>query len=143
MEERRFIVDNEKYSTIVTINSQVTHYYQNPQNVYVGKGDYTTFEEINEPIIPDALNNEEAKNLMQRFVDAKMLKEDWYPQNISCTEQALLAKAVCDRLKINDVWQVFASLWKIKPETLRSYFNKSLDQKKSIDFQDRIKILLG
>lgn len=136
-------MDNEKYSTIVTINSQVTHYYQNPQNVYVGKGDYTTFEEINEPIIPDALNNEEAKNLMQRFVDAKMLKEDWYPQNISCTEQALLAKYICDRLKIIEVWQVFGNLWNIKPETLRTYFNRALEQRKSLKFQEKIKEMIG
>ena len=54
-----------------------------------------------------------------------------------------LNKAVSNRLNINEVWQVFGELWNEKPETLRSYLNKALDQKKSLKFQDRLKNILG
>ena len=40
--------------------------------------------------------------------------------------------------KINEVWQVFGKLWDERPETLRGYLNKALDQKKSLDFQEKI-----
>ena len=58
---------------------------------------------------------------------------------ISGSEQALTARAVSERLGINDVWQVFGALWRVKPSTLRAYFNRALTQKKSLRFQDLLK----
>ena len=37
---------------------------------------------------------------------------------------------------------VFGQLWNEKPETLRSYLNKALEQKKSLEFQERLKNIL-
>ncbi len=93
--------------------------------------------------VPEKLKTEEVEELMEDLVDEGLLSEDWQPLNLSGTERALVAKAVCDRVKINEVWQVFGQLWGEKPETLRSYLNKALEQKKSLKFQDRLKNIIG
>ena len=89
--------------------------------------------------VPDKLKTEEAEGIMEDLVDAGILNEDWQPNNLSGAERALVAKAVCDRLEINETWQVFGKLWNEKSETLRAYLNKALAQRKSLKFQDRIK----
>lgn len=92
--------------------------------------------------VPDKLKTEEAEEIMEDLVDTGILDEDWQPNNLSGAERALVAKAVCDRLDINEIWQVFGKLWNEKPETLRAYLNKALAQRKSLKFQDRIKNIL-
>ena len=89
--------------------------------------------------VPERLKTEEAEELMEDLVDAGMLTEDWQPNGLSGPERALVAKAVCDRLEVNEVWQLFGQLWGEKPETLRAYYNKAMEQKKSLKFQDRLK----
>ena len=79
---------------------------------------------------------------MQDLVDAGILDENWQPVGLSCSERALVAKAVRDRLDLKEVWQLFGQLWSEKPETLRSYLNRALEQKKSLDFQERLKNIL-
>ncbi len=93
--------------------------------------------------VPERLKTEAAEELMEDLVDAGMLTEDWQPDGLSGTERALVAKAVCDRLEVNEVWQQFGQLWGEKPETLRAYYNKAMEQKKSLTFQDRLKNILG
>mgnify|MGYP006916073758 CR=1 FL=1 len=93
--------------------------------------------------VPEKLKTDEAEELMEDLVDEGLLSESWQPLNLSGTERALVAKAVCEHLHINEVWQVFGMLWGEKPETLRSYLNKALEQKKSLKFQDRLKNILG
>ena len=96
-----------------------------------------------EPGVPPAiLKTEEAAELMGYLVEAGMLNGVWQPIGLSGSERALVAKAVCDRLDIKEVWQVFGQLWNEKPETLRSYLNKALEQKKSLEFQERLKNIL-
>lgn len=92
--------------------------------------------------VPERLKTEEAEELMEDLVDAGMLTEDWQPNGLSGPERALVAKAVCDRLEVNEVWQLFGQLWGEKPETLRAYYNKAMEQKKSLKFQDRLKNIL-
>ena len=94
-------------------------------------------------VVPAVLKTEEAEELMGDLVEAGVLTEGWQPVGLSGSERALVAKAVCDRLDIKEVWQVFGQLWNEKPETLRSYLNKALDQKKSLAFQERLKNILG
>ena len=92
--------------------------------------------------VPDKLKTPEAENLMEALVDAGVLKEDWWPNGLSGTERALVAKAVSERIDLNEVWQVFGQLWNEKPETLRSYLNKALEQKKSLKFQEKLNHVL-
>ncbi len=93
--------------------------------------------------VPERLKTEEAEELMEDLVDAGMLTDDWQPNGLSGPERALVAKAVCDRLEVNEVWQLFGQLWGEKPETLRAYYNKAMEQKKSLKLQDRLKNILG
>ena len=92
--------------------------------------------------VPDKLKTPEAENLMGALVDAGVLNEDWQPNGLSGTERALVAKAVSERIDLNEVWQVFGQLWNEKPETLRSYLNKALEQKKSLKFQEKLNHVL-
>jgi hypothetical protein len=93
--------------------------------------------------VPERLATETARETMVLLVDAGLLSADWQPVGLSGAERGLVARAVCERLRIEEVWQVFGLLWNEKPETLRSYFNKALEQKKSLEFQDRLKNILG
>ena len=92
--------------------------------------------------LPDKLRWPEAEELMEDLVDAGLLTEDWQPKGLSGSERGLLAREVCTSLGINDVWQVFGKLWNEKPETLRSHLNKALDQKKSLQFQEKLKNII-
>jgi hypothetical protein len=92
--------------------------------------------------LPESLNTDEAKELMADLVDAGILTENWLPIRLSGTERALVAKAVSDRLEVNEVWQLFGQLWGEKPETLRAYYNKAMEQKKSLKYQDKLKNVL-
>lgn len=93
--------------------------------------------------MPACLTTKEAEQLMKDLVEEGILDENWQPKKLSGSERALVAKAVCERLCVNDVWRVFGQLWNEKPETLRAYFNKALEQKKSLDFQEKLKKILN
>ena len=93
--------------------------------------------------VPEALKSEEAQNLKKKLVDANLLTEDWQaPKKLSGPERALMARAICEYLEIKNVWQMFGRLWNENPETLRSYSNKAFDQKKTLEFQDKLKNIL-
>ena len=107
------------------------------------KADEQTKSEENDLVsLPPELQTEKARQLMESLVDAELLNEEWQPDGISNTEKALVAKMVADRLKINDVWQVFGKLWKMNPNSMRTYYNRAMDQRKSLEFQDRLKNIL-
>lgn len=92
--------------------------------------------------IPKQLQGEYAEKLKSNLMDAGMIDDDWQPCNLSNTEAALLARFISEKIKMNDVWRVFGTLWNLNPESLRCYFNRALDQKKSLPFQEKIKQLL-
>ena len=91
--------------------------------------------------IPKQLQGDYAEQLKSNLMDADIIDDDWQPCNLSNTEAALLARFISEKTHINDVWKEFGLLWDMKPKSLRNYFSKALDQKKSLDFQDKIKTL--
>lgn len=100
---------------------------------------------VHEPaqtLLPQQLQSPRAQQMQDRLVQAGLLDQMWQPTKLSGTQCSLLAKAICDRLGINDVWQIFGFLWKKKPESLRRSFYKALEQKKSIAFQDKLKTII-
>ena len=121
------------------VKNVTNNYYGAPQALEGEAGDMVVVDAHD---VPGRLQTDEAETLMERLVDAGLLTDDWQPDGLSGTERALAAKAVCERLRINEVWQVFGQLWNEKPETLRSYLNKALEQKKSLAFQDRLKNII-
>ena len=91
--------------------------------------------------IPKQLQGEYAEKLKRNLMDAGMIDVDWQTCNLSNTEAAILARYISEKTHINDVWKEFGLLWNMNPVTLRNYFNKALDQKKSLEFQEKIKAL--
>ena len=113
-------------------------------NNYYGTNNHQVSEPYCElQVLPKELNTEKAQIIKEKMVSAGMLDDNWQPLNLSGPESALLAKAIGDRLGIDYVWQVFGHLWNVNPYTLRSYFSRALYQKKSLDFQDKIKECLS
>lgn len=94
------------------------------------------------PVIPDALRTPEARSLMQRLADGQILDERWQPLNLSNAEKGILVQYLSGRLNIKNQWRDFAELWGMNPETLRRAASKALDQRKTLDFQERLKSLL-
>lgn len=130
-----------------TINVQGSYIdIHDNENVYlsvdkaeVRMGQQVTSDKGEKQTLPEVLMTEKAKEMMTKLVDADVLTDQWEPRKLSGAERALVARALSDRLGIADVWQVFGSLWDEKPQTLRSYFNKAYGQRKSLQFQDRLK----
>lgn len=135
-------MDKDRCTTIMHFNAPIMHYYDHPTNVYVGRGEYVEAEEVKEVEIPELLKTDEAKDVLGNFIYNRLLTEELQPIDLSKPEQAILARVISERLEIKDVWQVFGKLWQVRPETLRNYYNKALDQRKSLDFQDKLKNIL-
>ena len=129
--------------TIISINVHATGQYIAHVDQYYQQGKFAEAEEVKETDIPDVLKTEPAQQILDKLMKAGLLTEDWQPVDLSKPEQALLAKTICDRLEISDVWQVFGALWHVRTETLRTYFNRALDQRRSLDFQEKVKNILN
>ena len=95
-------------------------------------------EDLEQPI-PAQLITEEACELKEKLMEAGMIDENWQTINLSGSECALLAKKISEKLSIWDTWQIFGKLWDKNPHTLRSLLYRSQEQRKSLDFQDRLK----
>lgn len=132
---------NHLQPTVISVHASIGHYIAHVDNYYQ-QGKFVEAEEIGDVVPPEALQSPEAQKMLEKLIEAGMLGNDYQPTGISLAEQALLAKVVAEHLKIKDVWQVFGSLWNINPESLRAHFNRALDQRKSLDFQDKLKNIL-
>lgn len=75
----------------------------------------------------------------QQLTEAGLLDDDGQP-TVSRTEAALMADMVAQRLSIAQKWKLFEQLW--QRNNMRGDYNKALEQKKSLDFQERLKYIL-
>lgn len=91
--------------------------------------------------LPSGLDTQEAKDLIAVFVEHGWMDEQMQSP-LSNTQRAVVAMAISQRLAIRNVWSVFGKLWNIKPDHLRAYYNRALDQKRTLSFQDEIKAAL-
>ena len=55
----------------------------------------------------------------------------------------ILAFELARRLDIQNQWQVFATLWGTTPGTLRSAYNRAIEQQKTMLFIEKLKNVLG
>ena len=78
--------------------------------------------------------------LWQRLKDARLVDEHGQPL-VSRPEAALMAYMLAERLHIDQKWRFFEQLWHRK--NMRNDYNTALEQRKSLDFQDRLKEILG
>ena len=89
------------------------------------------------PRLPDVLSTDEARDLLDRLTSAGLLTAHWQPLHLSAAEKGVLASLVAARLDIGHQWQTFGRLWGMKPETLRTAFNKGMEQRRTGEFMRR------
>ena len=92
-------------------------------------------------VVPEVLRTPEAAALLNKAVAAGWLDERWQP-TVSSTKAALLAMRLAGILKIENQWQVFGELWNRNSGTLRTSYNRGMEQKKAGDFLKQLKRVL-
>ena len=94
-------------------------------------------------VLPDALCTPQAEALLAKLCDAGVLDAHWQPVGLTNTERGLLAKILSDELGIDTPWKVFGDCWQMNSGTLRTAYNQALNQRKSLNFQDRLKAVMA
>ena len=75
----------------------------------------------------------------QRVKAAGLVDENNQP-TVSRPEAALMAESLAKRIGIDNKWKVFELLW--QRNNMRNDYNTALEQKKSLEFQERLKVVL-
>ncbi|MBR6197351.1 MAG: hypothetical protein IKQ72_07085 [Bacteroidaceae bacterium] len=96
-----------------------------------------------EVILPECLMTPEAMRLWKRLQDAGWVDNDYRTIGLSYTQKAVLAMEMSKRLDVFRVWKVFGDLWDMKPDTLRSAYNKALGGAKYSQFYDAVRKMIG
>lgn len=96
-----------------------------------GSKDYEMCKELCTP---------KALELFAKLSTAGLLdEENGCPLGLTNNEKGMLANYLGQELHIEYQWKCFGALWGMSPDTLRSAYNKALEQTKSLAFQDKIK----
>ena len=91
----------------------------------------------------DELKGEKGQAVLKILQKHGLLDEKFYPLNLSSAESAVLAYQICITLDISEMWKVFSDLWETSPNALRAAYNRGMEQKKTIEFLDKITPLLN
>ena len=103
-----------------------------------------TMEEMKERItLPVELDTPQAEALFAKLRQARMMDEQMQPLDMSNAEKGILAFQLALRLNIQNLWQVFSTLWGITPGTLRSAYNRANEQRKTLLFLEKLKNVLS
>ena len=87
--------------------------------------------------VPEVLADSEQ---WQKVMQAGLVDADGQP-TVSRTEAAMIADMLAERLGIANKWKFFEQLW--HRNNMRGDYNSALDQRKTLKFQERLKIILG
>lgn len=90
-----------------------------------------------ERVIPEVLAS---SHLWEKLMQAGMLDENGLP-TVSRPQAALIADMLSTRLGIANKWKTFEQLW--HRNNMRSDYNTALEQKKSLQFQEKLKNILS
>ena len=93
--------------------------------------------------LPEVLLTDQARALHAKLVEAGMVDGRWRPVGLSNAERGMLVFQLAVRLDIQNLWQVFASLWGTTPGALRSAYNKANEQRKTLLFIEKLKNILA
>lgn len=91
------------------------------------------------PQLPDELQTPCAQVLLEKLQQAGLMDGNAQPVRLSIAEKGMLASFLAERLDIKNLWKVFGDCWGMKSETLRRAWNKAMEQKKTIAFQEKLK----
>jgi len=100
-------------------------------------------QETAQPVCPTELQTQEAEKLFEKLREAGMVDARMQPLNLSNAEKGMLAFDLAGRLDIQNQWQVFASLWGTTSGTLRSAYNRAIEQQKTMLFIEKLKNILN
>lgn len=81
----------------------------------------------------------EKSELWQKLKDAGLVDENGQP-TVSRPESALMADMLAVRLDIANKWKLFGLLW--HRNNMRNDYNTALNQRKSLEFQEKLKNIL-
>lgn len=96
-----------------------------------------------EIVIPEELQTEQAQALLKKCKDIGWLDENYQPTPcLAYTEISLLAQRLAVELNIKNYWKVFGLFWGKPRESLRSIYNKAMEQKKSSVFLGKLNTLV-
>ena len=91
------------------------------------------------PDLPPSLSTDEAMALWKKAQDAGYVDENYQPL-ISRTQAAILANTIARILGLKPKWKLFEILWN-RRDMYHDYY-QALNQKQSLEFQDKLKELL-
>ena len=91
------------------------------------------------PNLPPSLSTDEAMALWKKAQDAGYVDENYQPL-ISRTQAAILANTIARILGLKPKWKLFEILWN-RRDMYHDYY-QALNQKQSLEFQDKLKELL-
>ena len=91
------------------------------------------------PDLPPSLSTDEAMTLWKKAQDAGYVDENYQPL-ISRTQAAILANTIARILGLKPKWKLFEILWN-RRDMYHDYY-QALNQKQSLEFQDKLKELL-
>ena len=90
------------------------------------------------PVLPPLLCTDQAMTLWKKAQDAGYVDTHYQPL-ISRTLSAILAYEMAKRLSIREKWKIFGELWN-RTKMYKDYY-QALEQKQSLVFQDKLKLL--
>lgn len=97
-------------------------------------------------MLPNELDNEEARHVLDALVDIQVLDAEYQPLVHSWSQRGYLAKRIAEKLGIFQVWKVMGELWHLDNEasrkSLRSGYYRALDLAITGDLIDMIKPIL-
>lgn len=93
--------------------------------------------------LPVELDTPQAEALFAKLRQARMMDEQMQPLDMSNAEKGILAFQLALRLNIQNLWQVFSTLWGTTPGTLRSAYNRANEQRKTLLFLEKLKNVLS
>ena len=131
---------NHQGSTVINIYGKGSQYVDKQINIGKTHPDPPCLgREKSAGDLPNELATDKAIGLWKKAQEAGYVDENYQPL-ISRTQAALLADAMAERLGIKEKWKVFEGLWNRKNMYKDLY--DAFNQKQSLAFQDKLKVVL-
>ena len=91
----------------------------------------------------ELLHTEKGLRVLQGLRDIHLLDEDFQPLRLSWAKKGYLAYQIAFKLGIAHVWVVMGAFWHLSAKALKSGRNRAMNMPLIIDFDKKIKPILG
>lgn len=91
----------------------------------------------------ELLHTEKALRVLRALRDIQLLDEDFQPLHLSWAQKGYLAYQIAFKLDIAHVWVVMGAFWHLNGKALKSGRNRAMNMPLIIDFDKKIKPILG